>query len=100
MAQRVATCLALFLATCVAGSSRADSTICAVGRLVETGDPAFRVLEHCGSPSYRTGYDAQGRRGFPVTHIEEWVYDLGPGSFLRLLHFENDVLVWIRLFHR
>jgi Protein of unknown function (DUF2845) len=100
MHRRAATIVAAALSQMVPATARADSTMCAVGRLVETGETLARVLYHCGNPSYRDAYDARGWRGTPVTHIEEWIYDLGPGSFLRLLHFENGMLVWIRVFSR
>lgn len=73
-------------------------------RLVEEGDSQAQVLLLCGEPQFRfvvsdeshvvkTGY------GAVVHHVvhEAWTYDLGPGSFLRTLHFQNSYLGYIEL---
>ncbi len=74
-----------------ASNARADSTICRDGTLAVTGEHVYEVFQNCGAPSWSrpTG------RG-----TEEWVYDLGDGSFPRLLRFQWGVLVQIVLLSR
>lgn len=73
-------------------------------RLVEEGDSQAQVLLLCGEPQFRivvseeshlvkTGYGAVVHN---VVH-EAWTYNLGPGSFLRTLHFQNNTLGYIEL---
>jgi hypothetical protein len=83
----------------VARTAHADSTICRVGSLVETGQRVYEVLSHCGNPSWSQSYDVPSWRG-SHTWVDEWVYDLGRGSFPRLLRFENGILVRIFVLSR
>lgn len=71
------------------------------GHLIEVGDSEEKVLRLCGPPTRRE----TRRRGLPETQYgvewqtiptEEWVYDLGPGQFVRHLLFENRTLEQIR----
>jgi len=94
----VALTLLLFTRT-----SRADSTICRVGRLAVTGQHIYEVLTNCGNPSWSQSYDAPIRPGVPgagATRVDEWIYDLGQYSFPRLLRFVNGVLVTIDVLSR
>jgi hypothetical protein len=93
---------AVAFAVLLAREATAEGTICAEGRLVETGQTAAHVLEHCGSPSHQqTYYVPTGVRfRYVVTRIDEWTYDLGSGWFPRLLIFENGVLRRIAILSR
>jgi hypothetical protein len=101
--KRVLILLAALLLLFVARTSRADSTICRVGRLAVTGQRLFEVQVNCGNPSWSQSYDAPRSpswRGGGVTRVDEWVYDLGPYTFPRFLRFENGVLVRIEVLSR
>ena len=99
----------------------ADSIRCG-GYLVNTGDSQSRVLEFCGEPqnAWQDGfieqverrsagniildpapphpnanpgqptYETESRRIIPVY---KWEYNLGHGTFLKILTFEGDTLV-------
>lgn len=97
----------------------ADSFRCR-GYLVNTGDSQSRVLDICGEPQSarqdgfieqvvrwndgaifvnpvpsnpypaRPGYETETRRILPVY---KWEYNLGHGTFLRILTFHGDTLV-------
>jgi len=99
----------------------ADSIRCG-GYLVNTGDSQSRVLELCGEPQSarqdgfieqvvrrndgnvvlnpvppnpspnpsQPAYETESRRIIPVY---KWEYNLGHGTFLRILTFEGDTLV-------
>jgi hypothetical protein len=99
MTKCVALAVAALLPLLATRTSRADSTICREGSLVETGQRVYEVLAHCGNPSWSQRYDAASPRGLH-TWVEEWVYDLGRGSFPRFLRFENGVLVGIVVLSR
>lgn len=43
------------------------------GKLVEIGDNEYQVLNKCGRPTYE--------------HGNRWIYDRGPGRFLKILVF-------------
>ena len=97
----------------------ADSLRCR-GYLVNTGDSQSRVLDICGEPQSarqdgfiellarwndgaivlnpvplhpypgRPGYETETRRIIPVY---KWEYNLGHGTFLKILTFHGDTLV-------
>lgn len=102
----------LLLSLAAALPARADETMrCSTGRIVRVGDRLLELREACGAPAQadrRVAYrELEGRRGdvrttgelaerlvIPIT-IDEWLYDLGPGRFVRRLVFENGRLVRI-----
>lgn len=87
-----ATCAAAAVAF-FAQNARADSTVCRDGTLVETGERVDAVLARCGNPSWRRVSIVHNRRyPFVSGEIQEWIYDLGEGSFLRYLRFYNGTL--------
>ncbi len=53
------------------------------GRLVEIGDTEYEVLRKCGEPSHK--------------EANQWIYDRGAGSFIKILKFGNGKLQFIRL---
>lgn len=71
---------------------------------LELGMTEFTVLHECGEPFYRDARyretavttDAGHRKRIVRQRIEEWVYNLGPTRFLRILVFENGRLAEIR----
>lgn len=98
-----------------AGELRCDT------HLITEGASQYDVLRKCGEPVYKETlkipliqpdarrtvvYDDQGRpigtadsSGATVIYkeIQRWTYDPGSGSFLRLLDFDNGVLVRIEM---
>jgi hypothetical protein len=80
-------------------------------RLVEIGNTRYDVISKCGSPDWKDSweeeriervwgysYTTKGLTRVPVATIvhvtiEEWVYNLGPTKFVRILRFENNRLV-------
>jgi len=65
-------------------------------RLVLLGDSKGEVIAKCGRAAYEDERyeerrDQQGRRY--VVRVDEWMYNLGKGSFLRHLTFEDG---WLR----
>jgi hypothetical protein len=68
-------------------------------RLVGIGDTKSEVVVKCGPADFEDGRyeerrDREGRRY--VVRVDEWTYNLGKGSFLRHLTFENGSLRDIR----
>ena len=64
-------------------------------RLVLLGDSKGEVIPKCGRAAYEDERyeerrDQQGRRY--VVRVDEWMYHLGQGSFLRHLTFEDGRL--------
>jgi hypothetical protein len=95
---RVTFVLALLAALGATRELRADSTDCREGTLVETGYTVDEVFRRCGSPSHRDTRDVHNLRNPSiVTHLEEWTYDRGPATFLRILRFYNGRLERIEL---
>jgi hypothetical protein len=89
-------CLAAPAAAAIAffaANARANSTVCRDGTLIETGERVDAVLARCGNPSWRRVSVIHSRR-YPsiTTELQEWIYDLGEGSFLRYLRFTNGTL--------
>jgi hypothetical protein len=88
MSTRAATLLSLVAVLFTAQNAQADSTICRDGHLAVTGQRIYEVFVNCGRPSWWARYG----RG-----TEEWVYDLGDGTFPRLLRFQAGLLVQIEV---
>jgi hypothetical protein len=89
------------------------------GKLVKDGDHKGRVLKYCGEPTstqtrtvYRTGIPFARRqavidddsnlygqellihdRSYEEVIIEEWTYNLGPNRMMRVVRFENGIVV-------
>lgn len=72
--------------------------------MVSVGDLKFTVLAKCGEPVFKELVEEKTQftyQGGLITAskvmVEEWVYDMGPGSFYYLLTFEGSKLVKIEL---
>jgi hypothetical protein len=86
--------------------------------LVNKGDSQAKVLKYCGDPvqtterlSLRTGFYAEtrlqhnglsatasgSRHYYPYSRneviVEEWVFNLGPNRLMRIVTFENGIVV-------
>ena len=98
----------------IPAGARADTTLrCPSGQLVSLGDGLADVRAACGAPTWAAHRTAvrlvasgaararwRGVREVVLESmaIDEWRYDWGPDRLIRLLTFENDVLVriWTR----
>jgi hypothetical protein len=90
---------------------RAEDSIRCGSRLASTGDSKYQVLRLCGEPDAVSvvGSMPQPRVWFsgrqyyyldpPYQYvpIEVWTYNFGPTKLLRMLRFEGDELVDIRV---
>jgi Protein of unknown function (DUF2845) len=92
------------------------------GKLVKEGDHLARVLKYCGGPTavqrrtiYRSGVPTARAnqemilngtesglprqellihdRSFEEVLVEEWTYNLGPNRLMRVVRFENGIVV-------
>jgi Protein of unknown function (DUF2845) len=50
--------------------------------IVNVGDPEFVVLQKCGAPTYKQG--------------DQWIYDRGAGSFLKIVVFGLGKVLFIK----
>jgi len=109
---RISTVLLVFL---LLGASIASASDFRCGSdIISPGDREFDVLRKCGNPDnvevrqeIRIKRDlgahlflpGEEPRGFlfakELVTVEEWEYNLGPGSFIRYLTFENGRLIKI-----
>jgi hypothetical protein len=71
--------------------ARAESGVCRDGVLAVTGETTVEVLHNCGYPTYAKLYPATNGR-YRQKLVEVWIYDLGEGSFPRVLRFVEGVL--------
>ena len=95
----------VFLLILSAALSYADSMRCR-GKIVSTGDTSTKVLLTCGEPLLKevveikkTKYSDSGKKN-PKTEesevfIEKWTYGFGKGRLLKILTFQEGVLVKI-----
>ncbi len=73
------------------------------GRVVSAGDTKAEVIMKCGEPAGKDSrteeriekIDADTKRKISVT-IDEWTYDLGPDTLIRILTFTDGRLMDIR----
>ncbi|MEW6443657.1 MAG: DUF2845 domain-containing protein [bacterium] len=66
--------------------------------LITNGDLKARVLAECGEPTWvERIYDAviveRGGIFWPLAVDEEWIYNLGPQEFVRILRFRDGRVV-------
>jgi len=98
----LAALFALTLAT--AGAAAADSLgIYCDGDLIGKGASTAEVLLRCGEPLMRETVGdirQQTPDGRTRLRVEEWTYDVGEGSFLRILTFHGGTLVEIDIGER
>lgn len=108
--RKVILCTAMLVLFSLLPVSGADAFRCGT-RLVEIGNTKYDVVSKCGAPDWRDSweeervervwgysYTTKGLTRVPVATvvhvtIEEWVYNLGPTKFVRILRFENNRLV-------
>ena len=106
-------CIALILLFLTASGVIASDFRCG-SEIIGLGDRKYDVLKKCGNPDNVEVWEEVGIKrdlgsrlflpgeeppGFPFAKIfvtvEEWEYNLGPGSFIRYLRFENGRLIKI-----
>jgi hypothetical protein len=81
----------LLAALFVSGRAHAESTSCRDGVLAVTGERTEEVLRNCGYPTWAKLYPGTKGRYRRQT-VEVWIYDLGEGTFPRVLRFVAGVL--------
>lgn len=111
------------IALLLLGISAEASAMRCGSKLVLRDDPQAKVLRYCGEPAYitqryihrstvfvprrRTSLDANGRlrsnetaalnHAYPSeVLVEEWTYNFGPQKLMRLVRFENGLVVNVR----
>ncbi len=73
------------------------------GMIVSPGDTKMEVLMKCGEPALRDSHEEKLTERLDETAkikttviVEEWTYNFGPQSFLRIMEFRNGKLADIR----
>ncbi|HWR73691.1 MAG TPA: DUF2845 domain-containing protein [Nitrospirota bacterium] len=73
------------------------------GRIVSPGDTKLEVVTKCGEPAWKDTHEEQTMERLDETTkrkttviVDEWTYNFGPQSFLRILEFRNGKLADIR----
>jgi hypothetical protein len=72
-------------------------------RVVSAGDSKAEVVMKCGEPAWKDSHeeeiterpDADTKRKTTIT-VDEWIYNFGPQSFLRILEFRNGKLAVVK----
>lgn len=91
----------LFIVTAllIAIPASADSTFYCGRKLVEVGDPIYRVDQRCPSPFYteqwssiQPGRGTVGFDAYPVDSFEAWYLNFGSRKLMRRLVFRNGYL--------
>ena len=72
-------------------------------RIISVGDTKTDILIKCGEPFYKTSYQEELKERFDnsssrtvIVTVEEWTYNFGPQSFMRIITFRNSTVVDIR----
>lgn len=95
----------LFLSLLTVGQSHAFSFRCGV-EIVSVGDTQSEVIEKCGKPDWveskygpvppetrRQAIPPETRMELQIVEADRWYYNLGPNQFIRILVFNQGVLV-------
>lgn len=92
----------IMMALLVSGKGDALAMSCG-SSVVSTGDSKAEVLLKCGEPVWKENREEEvrerlgdGTKRKTIVTVEEWVYDLGTQSFLRILEFRDGILADIR----
>lgn len=89
--------LAALAAACLLFAPAADAGLRCGGKIVDRGDRAFEVREHCGEPDTVVAlHTVQTVHHGRVPTAEEWQYNFGPHRLMRFLVFRNNRLSRIR----
>ncbi len=92
----------LFLVVFVSSRTEAETFRCG-DRVVSLGDTKADVIIKCGDTDLKDSHeesiiksiDANTKQKVKVI-VDEWTYNLGPESLIRILRFENGELVDIK----
>lgn len=95
---------ALMLMMALPLSGQGDALAMSCGNsIVSTGDSKAEVILKCGEPAWKENREEEvrerlenGAKKKTTIAVEEWIYDLGPQSFLRILEFRDGTLTDIR----
>jgi hypothetical protein len=89
--------LTVFLLS-ISATARAESETCGPA-LAVTGEHTYEVFQNCGRPTWVKRYPGTGGR-YRRLPVEIWMYDLGEGTFPRVLRFVNGILEEITVVSR
>lgn len=72
-------------------------------KAIHVGDSKFMVSQKCGEPVSKESMEKKvevqygsGQAQAKIIKVEQWIYDMGPGSFYYRLTFEDGILVEIK----
>jgi hypothetical protein len=90
----------LFVLLILASNSVNASAFRCGADLVDTGETKFNVLKKCGEPAYKHSWTeevinthSENKVSKVFNNIEEWTYNPGSDSFVRVLRFRNSQLI-------
>ncbi len=70
------------------------------GKIIDNGNTKAEVREFCGEPTCTrepgTVFVKKSGVYWPMAADEEWVYNFGPGQFVRLIRFYHGKVVYIQ----
>lgn len=73
------------------------------GGVISPGNTKFEIISKCGEPALKDSHEEKLTERLDETTkikttviVEEWTYNFGPQSFLRILEFRNGKLAEIR----
>ena len=95
-------CLALITIFSLMGISEQASALRCQGKIIDNGNTKAEVREFCGEPTCtrRPGTVFVNKAGIyvPMDADEEWVYNSGPGNFVRFIRRLGNHIQTSRLF--
>ncbi len=92
--------LALVAAVSIIGVAEQASALRCAGKIIDSGNTKAEVREFCGEPTCTrkpgTVFVKKSGIYWPMAADEEWVYNFGPGQFVRLIRFYHGKVVFIQ----
>jgi hypothetical protein len=92
-------CLALVAAYSMIGMAEHAYALRCSGKIIDNGNTKEEVREFCGEPTCirKPGTVFVNKSGIyvPMAADEEWVYNPGPGQFVRFIRFYYGKVVFI-----
>ncbi len=93
-------CLTLITLFSLMGIAEQASALRCQGKIIDNGNTKAEVREFCGEPTCtrRPGTVFVNKAGIyvPMAADEEWVYNSGPGNFVRFIRFYYGKVVFIQ----
>ena len=93
-------CLALITIFSLMGITDQVSALRCQGKIIDNGNTKAEVREFCGEPTCTrkpgTVFVKKSGIYWPMAADEEWVYNFGPGQFIKLIRFYYGKVVFIQ----